>query len=132
MGKAARDGVKAEALATVNRLLKDIFNSFDPLKNGEIRMYRRMSKAEANAIKAKMGLSFRPPPHGKPTDHIDLSTSVKHTRIFDNLDNDNRANDVVIKFLINLKIFLDYFNMRTTVHAFIIRNIGILETMLIN
>merc|ERR1711872_306861 len=79
--------------------------SFDYDKDGFIRMYRRMSNKEATKVMSK-GLHTR---EGEDKQEVWLSTSLKHSRQFENKIVKDHADDAVIAFRVDLKTFCDNF-----------------------
>ena len=79
--------------------------SFDYDKDGFIRMYRRMSNKEATNVMSK-GLHTR---EGEDKQEVWLSTSLKHSRQFENKIVKDHADDCVIAFRVDLKRFCELF-----------------------
>ena len=71
----------------------DTISSFDWDKDGEMRMYRVMGKLEAENALQNEGLHTRPK---QPSQEIWLSTSIKHSRQFENKRVKDHSGDLVM------------------------------------
>jgi len=80
--------------------------SFDYNQDGFIRMYSRMGPQQAVPVMQDKALRTRP---GKERGEIWLSTSLKHSRQFENKIVKDHADDCVIAFRVDLKRFCELF-----------------------
>jgi len=87
--------------------------SFDYDADGQLRMYRRMSEAEAANVTKTGGLHTL---EGREKQEIWLSTSLKHSRQFDNKAVVDRDDDVVIAFKVDILKFCDNFKEDDIIH----------------
>jgi len=97
----------------------DYFNNlqaFDYDNDRLIRMYRKMSPVEAKAVMDKKGLVFRPTDSGLPEKW--LTSSLRHTRVFENDGVQDNQNDVVVAFTVNLDTFGKEFASDSLIHQF--------------
>ena len=76
-------------------------------------MYRVMGKEEAGNVRQNKGLHPRPK---QPSQEIWLSTSIKHSRQFENRRVKDHSDDVVMAFKVDMKKFREEFDDEDIVH----------------
>ena len=91
----------------------EVIQSFDYDSDGQIRMYRRMGLDEARSVLATKELHTR---SGHPKGEIWLSTSLKHSRQFENNGVQNLDEDVVMTFKVDIFRFCDQFKDEDIIH----------------
>ena len=84
----------------------DKIASFDWNKDGFIRMYRVMGATEAANVRRTRVLGTK---LGQPKQEIWISTSIKHSRVFENKAVADHSGDVCMAFKVNMKQFSEQF-----------------------
>merc|ERR1712179_81516 len=102
-----------DILGTVKENYIDVIQSFDYDSDGQIRMYRRMGQDEAKAVLGTQELHTR---EGHPRGEIWLSTSLKHSRQFENNVVHDPGEDVVMTFKVDIYKFCDQFKGEDIIH----------------
>jgi len=92
----------------------DQIKSFDWNEDGFIRMYRITGEGEATNVRrlgGKLQTKF-----GQLTQEIWISTSIKHSRVFENKGVADHSGDVCMAFKVNMKKFSEQFKNDQIIH----------------
>ena len=112
VGGAAADNTKMADEENIENIIGtdkvshvDSIRGFDRDGDNQIRMYRRMGESEAESV-LEYGLHARP---GHLRGEIWLSTSLKHSRQFENKKVRDNKDDVVMAFKVDIDKFCTEF-----------------------
>eukprot|EP00092_Neocalanus_flemingeri_P053130 GFUD01062348.1.p1 GENE.GFUD01062348.1~~GFUD01062348.1.p1 ORF type:complete len:680 (+),score=126.43 GFUD01062348.1:295-2040(+) len=106
--------LKGFSLEIISSQVIQLFKSFDPDKKNMIRMYRRANTDFMNACKSA-GKLVRKPSGEK---ELWFSTSMKHSRIFNNQAYKDNTKDVVFEIFVDLSHFISKFKKQIVENKF--------------